>query len=300
MLEQLDVAGVQHVEAAPRRPRPRPPPAAPRGRRRVGGAGDERHDGPVTRGTCALARAASVTARAAPPVRTCSEGESTTGARASWHTRRTSPSQSTSSRASPMRRRRGGDPRGAYPGVGAADGGLHGCDGPRSDRRGPCSHPSTTLIRCEERPRRPREAGHESRADPTPHDRAVRARAEIARARTLVGSSLRSWGLEDEASALELAVSELVTNAFVHGHGDILVHPAGRRRRRAPRRVRQGWRRPGPRRARGALGRAGGWGLLLLDELSDAWGAVTGPSETRVWMVKAASPGGATGDGDDR
>jgi anti-sigma regulatory factor (Ser/Thr protein kinase) len=198
-----------------------------------------------------------------------------------------------------MRRRRGGDPRGAYPGVGAADGGLHGCDGPRSDRRGPCSHPSTTLIRCEERPRRPWEAGHETRADPTPHDRAVRARAEIARARTLVGSSLRSWGLEDEASALELAVSELVTNAFVHGHGDILVHL------RADGGVvrldvsDKGGDAPVPAVRELRSGERGGWGLLLLDELSDAWGAVTGPSETRVWMVKAASPGGATGDGDD-
>jgi anti-sigma regulatory factor (Ser/Thr protein kinase) len=115
-----------------------------------------------------------------------------------------------------------------------------------------------------------------------------------------VGSSLRSWGLEDEASALELAVSELVTNAFVHGHGDILVHlradGGGVRLDVSD----KGGDAPVPAVREVRSGERGGWGLLLLDELSDAWGAVTGPSETRVWMVKAASPGGATGDGDDR
>jgi anti-sigma regulatory factor (Ser/Thr protein kinase) len=139
--------------------------------------------------------------------------------------------------------------------------------------------------------------------EPTPRHtigRFGRDPAEIARARTLVGSSLRSWGLEDEASALELAVSELVTNAFVHGHGDILVHL------RADGGVvrldvsDKGGDAPVPAVREVRSGERGGWGLLLLDELSDAWGAVTGPSETRVWMVKAASPGGATGDGDDR
>jgi anti-sigma regulatory factor (Ser/Thr protein kinase) len=42
---------------------------------------------------------------------------------------------------------------------------------------------------------------------------------EIGEARRLVRSSLRSWGLGEEAPSLELAVGELVTNALVHGEG---------------------------------------------------------------------------------
>ena len=38
-------------------------------------------------------------------------------------------------------------------------------------------------------------------------------------------------------------------------------------------------------------GELGGWGLQLLDKLSDSWGAVTGPTETRVWMERdSATP----------
>ena len=42
---------------------------------------------------------------------------------------------------------------------------------------------------------------------------------EIARARGFVTDALSDWGLEADRDALELMVSELVSNALVHGTG---------------------------------------------------------------------------------
>lgn len=122
---------------------------------------------------------------------------------------------------------------------------------------------------------------------------------EVGRARSLVRSSLQSWGLDAHSAALELAVSELVTNAFVHGQGDIEVQlraDGGAVRLD----VSDGGGRPSVPAVRDVVpGERGGWGLRLLDELADSWGAVTGPSETRVWMVKDAVPAGGAADGVD-
>lgn len=112
-------------------------------------------------------------------------------------------------------------------------------------------------------------------------------------------SSLDSWGLPHQSPALELAVSELVTNALRHGTGDIevtltamddVIHldvtddGSSHHRPHLDRRAQEGG--------------LGGWGLQLVDELSDAWGAVTGPGETRVWMERnAGRNGGAHQDG---
>ena len=114
--------------------------------------------------------------------------------------------------------------------------------------------------------------------------------AEIGKARNLVRSSLRSWGLGAEVAALELAVSELVTNALVHGEGDVEVQltATGTNLRLEVLDHGHDAETPAPRDV--SSGEAGGWGLRLLDQLSDSWGAVAGPTETRVWMERDAAP----------
>jgi len=116
----------------------------------------------------------------------------------------------------------------------------------------------------------------------------------------MVRSSLMSWGLPGQVAVLELAVSELVTNALVHGRGDIevqLTESNGAIRLD----VTDGGgdaAAPAPRAVR--LDGSGGWGLRLVEALSDSWGAVTDPTRTRVWMVKHSSPGRAGPDGVSR
>ncbi|MEU2052477.1 ATP-binding protein [Streptomyces bungoensis] len=45
----------------------------------------------------------------------------------------------------------------------------------------------------------------------------------VRTARTFVHDRLRSWGLQDMSDALELVVSETVTNALVHAGSDVDV-----------------------------------------------------------------------------
>ena len=102
-------------------------------------------------------------------------------------------------------------------------------------------------------------------------------------------TALRSWGLGEQAPALELAVSELVTNALVHGEGEIeveLTASGGDVRLEV---ADEGSDVAAPVRREPVPGVPGGWGLNVLDELSDEWGADAEPTRTRVWMVRRAS-----------
>ena len=77
-----------------------------------------------------------------------------------------------------------------------------------------------------------------------------------------------------------------MTNALVHGRGDIEVRlraDAGAVHLDVTDR---GSDSDGPVLRDTGSGQRGGWGLRLLDELADAWGADSGPSETRVWMMR--------------
>jgi anti-sigma regulatory factor (Ser/Thr protein kinase) len=126
--------------------------------------------------------------------------------------------------------------------------------------------------------------------------------AEIGRARRLVRSYLKLWGLADEVPALELAVSELVTNAVVHGEGQVEVQLTARGSLVRLEVLDHGHDAATPAQREVTPGMHGGWGLHLLEELSDSWGAVTGPHETRVWMERdTAHPGhhSTRGDVDD-
>lgn len=113
--------------------------------------------------------------------------------------------------------------------------------------------------------------------------------AEIARARQMVRAKLEAWGFQGDLGPMELAVSELVTNAIVHGEGviDVSVSAFGDRLRLEV--ADEGAAVP---RAGGdqEIEGIGGWGLHLIDSLSDDWGSADRGGGTRVWMERSARP----------
>ena len=99
--------------------------------------------------------------------------------------------------------------------------------------------------------------------------------SEVRRARDLVRRSLDSWGLRADAQALELAVSELVTNAVVHGDGSIEVQLSAHGPEVRLEVLDEGDGSPVvPDRSDDGYG---GWGLRLVEELADSWGSETEP-----------------------
>jgi len=117
-------------------------------------------------------------------------------------------------------------------------------------------------------------------------ERFGRATSEVVRARHLVAETLAGWGLGSEREALELAVSELLSNALEHGRGRVEVHlDAGADTVRLSVSDERGgqpvMREPAPE-----AGEIGGWGLRFVDELADDWGTDIRPGSTEVWLVK--------------
>jgi len=109
---------------------------------------------------------------------------------------------------------------------------------------------------------------------------------KLAPARQFVRATLAGWGLSDQAAQLELAVSELVTNALLHGQGgiDVTVELRGDRVWLA---VEDEGFGPESIRAREPSGTGGGgWDLRVVDGLSDSWGAHRVPGRTLVWMER--------------
>jgi len=109
----------------------------------------------------------------------------------------------------------------------------------------------------------------------------------------MVRSQLEAWGLSAELPALELAVSELVTNAIVHGCGQVDVRIAdldGSVRLEVGDEGTVGTPRPTVRSdgSDGSDGNdgAGGWGLRLVEGLSDTWGTHRDGGRTQVWMER--------------
>jgi anti-sigma regulatory factor (Ser/Thr protein kinase) len=104
----------------------------------------------------------------------------------------------------------------------------------------------------------------------------------------MVRSQLQDWGLAAELPALELAVSELVTNAIVHGGGQIEVSLSeldGCVRLEVGDEGTTGTPRP-TLSSGGAEAGAGGWGLRLVEGLSDTWGTHRDRGRTQVWMER--------------
>jgi anti-sigma regulatory factor (Ser/Thr protein kinase) len=105
---------------------------------------------------------------------------------------------------------------------------------------------------------------------------------EIARARDSVARTLRSWGADIEVPVLQLLVSELITNALVHGAGQIEMVLLGDSRRVRLEVADGGGATTTPH----LVDRqdvAGGWGLQMVDQLSDSWGVEHDDESTRVW-----------------
>lgn len=112
----------------------------------------------------------------------------------------------------------------------------------------------------------------------------------VARARELACGQLAAWGLESLADTAELLVSELVTNALRHGHGEIRL-----RLLRDRTVVCEVWdaHRAQPRRRRARDTDEGGRGLQLVDLLSESWGSRPTPHGKAVWFALALPDGAA-------
>jgi anti-sigma regulatory factor (Ser/Thr protein kinase) len=110
--------------------------------------------------------------------------------------------------------------------------------------------------------------------------------AQLAPARRFVRVALARWGLGEQAAQLELAASELVTNAILHGEGgiDVTVELHGDRVRLAV--EDEGFGTEPIRLREPTYTGSGGWGLRLVDGLSDSWGAHRAPGHTLVWMER--------------
>jgi anti-sigma regulatory factor (Ser/Thr protein kinase) len=101
----------------------------------------------------------------------------------------------------------------------------------------------------------------------------------------MVRSQLEDWELVEELPALELAVSELVTNAIVHGRGQVEVVMAdvdGCVRLEV---LDEGTVGTSPPTVRTDDGE-GGWGLRLVEGVSDTWGTRCDGGRTHVWMER--------------
>jgi anti-sigma regulatory factor (Ser/Thr protein kinase) len=127
-------------------------------------------------------------------------------------------------------------------------------------------------------------AGHHTNASSTLHIHPDKT--QIGTARRFVQQTLGTWGLSTQTAELQVAASELVTNAIMHGQGAVdvtLMHLADRLRLEV---VDQGFG-PRPIQIRTASATSqGGWGLRLVDTLSDRWGADRRPGHTLVWMER--------------
>lgn len=110
----------------------------------------------------------------------------------------------------------------------------------------------------------------------------------VARARELARDQLTDWGLEELVDTTELLVSELVTNALRHGHGEIRL-----RLLRDRSLVCEVWDADlaQPRRRRARDTDEGGRGLQLVGLLSAGWGSRRTPRGKTVWFELALPDG---------
>jgi anti-sigma regulatory factor (Ser/Thr protein kinase) len=110
---------------------------------------------------------------------------------------------------------------------------------------------------------------------------------EIQRARFFVSECLQAWMLPAEVSGFELTVSELVTNAIIHGTGevDVVLTLDGPRLRME---VSDQGSAPDAAWDRTDLPATGigGWGLQLIDRLMDSWGTERAADHTTIWVER--------------
>jgi anti-sigma regulatory factor (Ser/Thr protein kinase) len=109
-----------------------------------------------------------------------------------------------------------------------------------------------------------------------------RSSREIARARGFVTGALEEWGFGAQAASFELMVSELVSNALVHGSGAISVE-VSRDDGDVRLEVTDDGGSTSPHIENKSMG---GWGLQFVDELADRWGSEKRGERTLVWVVR--------------
>ncbi|MEU0757874.1 SpoIIE family protein phosphatase [Streptomyces albogriseolus] len=103
----------------------------------------------------------------------------------------------------------------------------------------------------------------------------------VGTARRLVGQQLAAWDLGDRAFTTEIIVSELVTNAILHGEGPVrlrLIHDGERLLAEVTDASSAG---PHLRHAR--AGDEGGRGLYIVMRLSAHWGVRHGREDKTIW-----------------
>jgi anti-sigma regulatory factor (Ser/Thr protein kinase) len=107
---------------------------------------------------------------------------------------------------------------------------------------------------------------------------------EIARARAFIAAATREWELTGLSQDLELIVSELVSNALIHGTGEVLVEVSIVDDALRLQVSDDGGASVPQLRIAGGVG---GWGLRVVNELADTWGTDLQVPGTLVWVVKS-------------
>src|SRR5690606_4543745 len=104
----------------------------------------------------------------------------------------------------------------------------------------------------------------------------------VGHARRFTARTLRSWGVREDADAVLLAVSELVTNALVHTQGPVRLDltQTGDRLRVA---VSDSSPRTPVKDSSGDWEATGGRGIMLVEAVSLAWGSVPLSGGKQVW-----------------
>ncbi|MEU2248421.1 SpoIIE family protein phosphatase [Streptomyces sp. NPDC019224] len=115
----------------------------------------------------------------------------------------------------------------------------------------------------------------------------------LSSARHMIRAAVRAWGAKDRAREVELAADELVTNALMHTDGGALVTirvlTGTERRLRVDVEDRSSAL---PRRRDTGEAGVSGRGLLLVDQLADAWGVESRGTGKCVWSEFVVPPRG--------
>src|SRR5262245_11475294 len=111
-----------------------------------------------------------------------------------------------------------------------------------------------------------------------------------AEARQFARRGLHAWHLRQLDIPLLLAISELTTNAVLHGSGPVEVAMDATTDRLRVTVTNQGGGSPSLHRPDPRDGAVGGWGLQLVDTLADDWGTEHRHGRTSVWFDHALPP----------
>jgi anti-sigma regulatory factor (Ser/Thr protein kinase) len=103
-------------------------------------------------------------------------------------------------------------------------------------------------------------------------------------ARRYVRQTFSDWGLSYLSERVLLAVSEVVTNAVIHGQGRVTLTLSATDHRVRVTVANDGGGAPAMCSPDPDRAVEGGWGLHLVDELADSWGTEAGNHRTIVWF----------------